>query len=372
MSILSEFTILEYGDPSAADAVLLAVSFAAKIAADLGAEVIKVEPPGGDRTRRWPTWPGEEIGPRGGVLFEFLNTSKKSVVLDPAKAEDAARLDRLAQRADAVITGSDRFDGLVEPGVVDQPKSVIKIIPCPAECEYAGRPVGEISILALSGLMDLIGDPQREPLMLGGHQAGFSAGYAAFTGLAAALASHRFQGRGDIISLDLLSVMAWVNWKAVAGAQYGQRLGREGSMAEWPVLPCRDGHVALVFAFDKDFVNLAQVVGDERLSDPKFADFNSRAENRQEYVDILAEWCRGKTKQEIYELTQGRRVPCGPVSTPLDLVNDAQYAAAGFISRVAIGPEKTLAMPQPPMQLSGVGFSPTAAPDLDTAREELI
>jgi crotonobetainyl-CoA:carnitine CoA-transferase CaiB-like acyl-CoA transferase len=363
---------MEYNDASAADVVLLAVSLAAKIAADLGAEVIKVEPPGGDRTRRWSTWAGEEIGPRGGVLFEFLNTSKKSLVLDSDKAEDAALLHRLADRADAVVTGSDRFDGLVETGAGGAPKSVIRISPFPADCEYARRPVGEISILALSGLMDLIGDPRREPLMLGGHQAGFSAGYAAFTGLAAALASHRFRGQGDLVRLDVLSVMTWLNWKAVAGAKYGQCLKREGPMAEWPVLPCRDGHVAIVFGFDRDFANLAQVIGDKRLSEPRFADFKSRAENRQEYIAILADWCRERTKREIYELTQGRRVPCGPVMTPLDLINDTQYATAGFISRVAVSPEKTLAMPQLPLQLNGVGFSPAAAPELDNARKELI
>ena len=370
VSILSDFRILEFNEADAPEVLLLAVSFAAKIVADLGAEVVKVEPPLGERIRRLRVLPDEETDFDPGVLFEFLNTSKKSVVLDLERPGETDRLRRLAEKADVIITGGDRFDDLVRNDDKGGPRSVVKVRPFPPDSEYRDSPAAEISILALSGLMDLIGDPKREPLMLGGRQASFSSGYAAFTGLMAALASHLWQGRGDLITLDMLSVMAWVNWKAVAGSKFGLNLTREGSLAEWPVVPCRDGYVALVYGFDKDFINMVEVVDDERLAGPKFADFQSRADNRQEYVDILTEWSRHRTKQEIYEAMQGRRVPCGPILTPRDLIDDPQYEEADFIARVPVGSGRTLPMPKVPMQLDGQGFSPTAAPDLDSAGEE--
>ena len=231
---MSDFRILEFNEANAQEVLLLAVSFAAKIVGDLGAEVVKVEPPLGERIRRLPVLPDEKIDSDRGVLFEFLNTSKKSVALDLEKPGETDRLRRLAEKADVIITGSDRFDDLVRDDVAGGSRSVVKVRAFPHNSEYRDSPAAEISILALSGLMDLIGDPGREPLMLGGRQASFSSGYAAFTGLMAALASHRWQGRGDLITLDMLSVMTWVNWKAVAGSKFGLSLtpgGFPGRMA---------------------------------------------------------------------------------------------------------------------------------------------
>lgn len=372
MPILNNYSILEYNEVYAPDIVHLATSFAAKIAGDLGAEVIKVEPPEGDPVRRMRAWSDEEIFSGSGALFEFLNTSKKSVVLDMRNPKDLYRLKQLTARVDAVVTGSNHFDTLVEEWQNKAPKSVVKIMPFPDESGFKNFPVSEISIQALSGVMHLIGDPEREPLMLGGHQASFPTGYAAFTGLMAALASHQLQGKGDFVTLDVLSVLTWINWKAVAGAKFGLQITtREGSLGEWPVVPCKDGYVVLVYAFDKEFVNLAKVVGDERLLEPKFASFQGRAENREEYIAIIADWCRDRAKQEIYEQMQGQKVPSGPVLTPEELLTDAQYLEANFIANVLTRRGGTLKMPKVPIQVNGVSFSPAPAPSLGNAQEEI-
>ena len=267
---LQRFTVVEVNDRDVPLCLRLASSLAAKIAADLGAQVLKIEPPGGDPVRRAPPFlPGGES-----ALFQFLNTSKRSLVLDLASETGRASLVKLLDRADACLFEEPASVArLVRAGKA----TPIEIAAFPVEMDAAARPVSELAIQALGGLMHMIGEPHRKPLKLAGHQASYAAGLTAFTGLTAALAARDSGQHAPSVRVSLAEVMQWVNWKAASGAAAtGASPGREGKRSEFQIVPCRDGHVAVVYTVTQWPATRA-LIGDPRLADAKF---NTRAGRR--------------------------------------------------------------------------------------------
>lgn len=354
---LQRFTIVEVNDRAMNDREMplclrLATSLAAKIAADLGAAVLKIEPPGGDPVRRAPP----HLPQGESALFQFLNTSKRSLVLDLSGDAGRNALAKLLDKADAVL-----FE---EPASIAKlarsgRATPIEIAAFPLEMNASARPVSEFTILALGGLLHMVGEPERKPLRLGGHQASYAAGLTAFTGLTAALAARDAGHTAPTVRVSLAEVMQWVNWKAASGAEAsGTSPGREGKNSEFQILPCRDGHVAVVYTATQWPATRA-LIGDPRLADAKF---NTRAGRRQhigELYDALTQWFADKTRAEIQALAQARGVPFGPVFSPAELLETKQYVARGFLAKVG-----TLRMPQLPVQWNGRSFAPGPAPEL--------
>src|SRR4051794_11307753 len=293
---LQRLTIVEANDAGVPLCLRLATSLAAKIAADLGADVIKIEPPGGDPVRRAaPLLPGGN-GTGASALFQFLNTSKRSLVLDLKTESGRANLVQLLDRSHACLFEE---PASIAPLVRAGQATPIEIAAFPAEMDAATRPVSELAIQALGGLMHMIGEPERKPLKLGGHQASYAAGLTAFTGLAAALAAREAGQRAPHVRVSLAEVMQWVNWKAASGAAAtGTSPGREGKASEFQIVPCRDGHVAVVYTVTQWPATRA-LIGDKRLDDVKF---NTRAGRRQHIAElyaILRPWFANKRRAEI-------------------------------------------------------------------------
>ncbi|HTE81476.1 MAG TPA: CoA transferase, partial [Reyranella sp.] len=306
---LARFTIVEVNDRDVPLCLRLATSLAGKIAADLGATVLKIEPPGGDPVRRAPP-----LLPQGeSALFQFLNTSKRSLALDLADEVGRTALGKLLDTADAVL-----FE---EPSSIaalarTSRATPIEIAAFPLEMNAASRPVSEFTLLALGGLLHMVGEPKRKPLRLGGHQASYPAGLTAFTGLTAALAARDAGQKPPSVRVSLAEVLQWVNWKAASGADAsGTSPGREGKKSEFQILPCRDGHVAVVYTATQWPATRA-LIGDARLSDPKF---NTRAGRRQHIAElyaIITPWFADKTRAEIQRTAQAKGVPFGPIFSP--------------------------------------------------------
>jgi len=354
---LSGFTIVEVNDANVPLCLRLATSLAAKIAADLGAEVFKIEPPGGDPVRHaLPLLPQGES-----AIFQFLNTSKRSVTLDLAGGSGRAALAGLVDEADVVL-----FE---EPASVAASLRVAKATPVeiaafPLEMDAARRPVSELAIQALGGLMHMVGEPARKPLKLGGHQASYAAGLTAFTGLMAALAARDSGRPAPSVRVSLAEVMQWVNWKAASGAAAtGTSPGREGRNSEFQVLPCRDGHVAVVYTVTQWPATRA-LVSDPRLDDPKFSTRAGRRQNIAELYAALAPWFADKTREEIQKTAQAKGVPFGPIFSPAELLQTEQYVVRGFLADMAHPTEGLLRLPQLPVQWNGRSFSPRPAPGL--------
>jgi len=352
---LARFTVLEVNDRDVPLCLRLATSLAGKIAADLGATVLKIEPPEGDPVRRAvPLLPQSES-----ALFQFLNTSKRSLALDLATEAGRADLAQLLESADAVLFEE---TASIAPLVRAGRATPIEIAAFPLEMDAAARPVSEFTLLALSGLLHMVGEPERKPLRLGGHQASYPAGLTAFTGLAAALAARDAGQKPSSVRVSLAEVLQWVNWKAASGAEAtGTSPGREGKNSEFQIVPCRDGHVAVVYTVTQWPATRA-LIGDPRLADPKFETRAGRRKHVADLYAIITPWFADKTRAEIQAMAQAKGVPFGPIFSPAELLETEQYVARGFLADLQHPKLGTLRMPQLPVQWNGRSFAPKPAP----------
>ena len=361
---LSRFTVIEVNDNGVPSCLRLATSLATRIAADLGATVIKIEPPGGDIVRRLP--PLLPHGPQAerSALFQYLNSGKRSIVLDLASADGMAGALALAGKADAVAfeTPCRGADALRRTTATP-----IEIAAFASDMDLPHRPTSEFTIAALAGLLHMVGEPDRPPLRLGGHQVPYAAGLTAFTALSAALAARSERRAAPKVRVSLAEAAQWVNWKATSGAHAtGRSPGREGGQSEFQIVRCADGHVAVVFTVTQ-WQPLRDMIGDPRLADPMFATRAGRRQHVGALYAIMAPWFADKARQDIQRQAQGRGVPFGPIFTPAELLDAEQYSARGFLADLQHPTLGALRLPRLPVQWNGRSFAPHAAPSLADA-----
>jgi crotonobetainyl-CoA:carnitine CoA-transferase CaiB-like acyl-CoA transferase len=201
----------------------------------------------------------------------------------------------------------------------------------------AEEPASEFTVMALGGLLDLVGDPARAPLKLGGHQAAYAAGLAAYTGIAAALCRPRVDGKlpRETVHVSMLDVVIWLNWKSVSVRSGEPALTRTGDAAEWQVVRCRDGFVALVYQ-EPDWAALCDIVDDARLRTPHLAQRTERIRRAREIAGVVEQRFLTMTRREIRALALARRIPLGPIWSPREAVADPQSTARGFLDTVSL------------------------------------
>ena len=196
------------------------------------------------------------------------------------------------------------------------------------------RPASDLTLQAASGICHLIGDPEKQPLKLGGHQAAYATGYAIYAGLVSTLLqTHRFGG-DHVAEVDAFSALTWVNWKAIAMGALGKELIREGRRAEWLVFPCKDGHAAMVF-FEPHWPIICDLIGDPILRDERISTFKGREDNRALYQTVFAKWFAERSKGEIGKLMDENGIPNGAVATPTDMLTDALVTHRGGLMSLA-------------------------------------
>jgi crotonobetainyl-CoA:carnitine CoA-transferase CaiB-like acyl-CoA transferase len=195
----------------------------------------------------------------------------------------------------------------------------------------------DLTVEARSGLMDLVGDPGRSPLRLGGHQTAYAGGLAAYLALAAALVRRRAGAAPTPQRVYLLDVAVWLNWKTLGmAARTGAPPSRAGERAEWTVVPCADGHAALVYR-PADWPRLLQALDEPRLAEPRFATPADRQRHRAALNAIMARAFARMTRARVHEVARRLKLPLGPVWTPEELLDDPQMLARGFFRAAGSG-----------------------------------
>jgi crotonobetainyl-CoA:carnitine CoA-transferase CaiB-like acyl-CoA transferase len=351
---------------------VLAGPYATMLLADLGAEVVKVEAPGGDETRGW-TPPM-----RGDVSTYYLgiNRGKRSIVLDLRDPADGELACELARRADVMIENF-KPGGLakyaldyasvsrVNPGVVYASISGF------GSREGAHVPGYDLMVQAISGLMSLTGDPDGP-----GYRAGISvfdvmAGNHAVIGILAALRHRDRTGAGQHVEVDLLSsaLSGLVNHSSayLAGGVVPFRMGNaHPSVFPYEPLPTADHDLIVAAANDRQFRALCGVLGIPSVpDDPRFAHNADRTANRGELRPLLVERLAERGAVEWFDRLIAAGVPCAPINTI-----DGGFAAAerfGLEPTVTVGKgDRALPMARHP-----IGFSASPArydlppPELD-------
>jgi crotonobetainyl-CoA:carnitine CoA-transferase CaiB-like acyl-CoA transferase len=302
---------------------ILAGPYATMLLADLGAEVVKVEGPGGDDTRTWAP------PVRDGVSTYYLgvNRNKRSVVLDLKDPGDLAAARELARRADVLVEnfkpgGLARFGldhdtvAATNPGVVYASISGFGSGP-----GGAALPGYDLIVQAISGLMSLTGDPGGDPYRAGVAVFDVMAGLHATVGILTALHQRQATGRGQHVEVDLLSsaLSGLVNQTSafVAGGVVPFRMGNSHpSLFPYEPLPCADGDLIVTAGNDGQFRRLVEVLGVPELADdPRFGRNEDRTANRDELRPLLVERLRTRPKQEWFRDIIAAGVPCGPINT---------------------------------------------------------
>jgi crotonobetainyl-CoA:carnitine CoA-transferase CaiB-like acyl-CoA transferase len=301
---------------------ILAGPYCTMLLGDLGADVIKVESPDGDDTRRWvpPT--------RDGIATYYLaiNRNKRSIVLDLRDPDDLAAAQELARRADVFVQnfkpgGLTRF-GLdyesVRAGNEDVIYASISGFGVTGGKDLAGY---DLMVQAMSGLMSLTGDADGPPYRSGISVFDVISGLHTAIAILAALHHRSATGEGQQVEISLMAsaLSAMVNQTSayVAGGVVPFRMGNSHpSVYPYEPLPTADRDLIVAAANDGQFRKLVQVLGIPALADdPRFATNQARTGNREQLRPLLAERLTARPAAEWFAELNAAGVPCGPINT---------------------------------------------------------
>lgn len=356
---------------------VLAGPTATMMFADLGARVIKVERPVlGDDTRRFgPPWAGSSSS-----YFESANRSKQSIALDFTEPGDLALARELVDRADIVVenyrTGGLTGFGLDEASVrARNPRVIYASITGFGSGAGAGELGYDFLVQAVGGYMSITGDPDGEPTKVGVAVIDLLAGKDTVMGVLAAALHRERTGEGQHVEIDLMSsaVAALANQASsylATGVVPGRLGNRHPSIAPYETVRCRDGFLALAVGNDRQWTELARLIGEPAAAtDPRFATNAGRVENHAAMLEVLE---RALASDDVDTWVARLR----EASVPAGKVNDVGQALTlatelGLAPLVDVGPDNPAQIRHPVSYSGFTPATPTAPPALDQHGAEL-
>ena len=321
---------------------ILAGPWAGQTLADLGADVIKVEAPEGDDTRRWGPPFIERGGDRSAAYFHSCNRGKRSVTADFRTAEGQDYVRDLAKDADILIENF-KVGGLKKYGLdYDSLKAVNpRLIYCSItgfgqDGPYAHRAGYDYIIQGMSGLMSVTGEPDRQPQKVGVAVTDLFTGVYSATAILAALHQRDRTGEGQHIDMALLdvatSIMANQSMNYLASGTPPMRMGNaHPNIVPYSVFDCADGWLILAVGNDGQFRRLCGILGLEALAEePDNATNADRVANREALTKALTEKTKEWRKADLLAACEAEGVPAGPINDMGEVFADPQVVARGL------------------------------------------
>ncbi|HLB07121.1 MAG TPA: CoA transferase [Alphaproteobacteria bacterium] len=360
---------------------VLAGPFATMILADLGARVVKVEPPGGDDSRGFGPFANGKS-----AYFASLNRGKESIALDLKSASDRAIFERLIERADVLVENyrSGTMEKLgygFESLHARHPRLIY------AACSgfghsgpYAGRPAYDLVVQAMGGIMSLTGHPGGPPTRVGTSIGDIAAGLFTAIGIATALYRRALDGVGMKIDVAMLDSQIAILENAIAryvttGEVPGPIGARHPSIAPFEAYRARDVHLVVAAGNDALFAKLAGVIGRPELArEARFRDNESRVKNvaalKQEIETALAR----ESAAHWLAVLEREGIPCGPINTVAQALEDPQVKARRMVVVAEDPASGPLRMAGNPIKFSNAPDPETRppAPELDAQREAIL
>jgi crotonobetainyl-CoA:carnitine CoA-transferase CaiB-like acyl-CoA transferase len=340
----------------------ISAAFAAKLLADLGADVIKVEPPEGDLTRRRGPFPNDMPDLEKSGLFTYLNVNKRGVVADLTTAGGRVLLSRLLEGADVLIHNvappARARQGLESVALrAHYPNLIIAALSIFGETgPYANYHGYELTAANASGwaFVSPGASPHSElpPLRCFGDQCDFQAGvHTAMVALAAYL--HRLKsGKGQTIELSEREIVTALIENNLMHYTYAERVAsRLGNrvIGPWFIGDCADGQIFVIAVEEDQWQRLVQLMGNpEWASDELFADRLSRARNNDALKALMSEWIASWKVQDLYRAAQEHRIPFAPINTMRSLYESEHLRERQFfveLEQPSIGRLKLPGMP---------------------------
>ena len=321
-------------------------AYASRLFAEQGHEVIRVEESNGDLMRSLPPFLGDAPDGGNSAYHHFLNAGKKSFSLDLDSTTGQEIFLRLIASADVLITGGGQpCDEARLPDA--NPKLVVTKI-------TDGDP--DICAMARSGLMSLTGQPDQSPMVLGGELAVLATGIYVAVATAAAMRSAVQTGHGEIVTVSLREALESFVEQAMVEYSFSgivtERRGSKGAItAISGALPCKDGHwVISQIHRPGRWTKFVEWINDPELAaDRSLAEEENQIKRRDFILDHILQWASQQRKNELVEQAQKRHFPASPVSTTLDLINDPQLIARGFLTQIEHRQFGRIMFPQGPL-----------------------
>ena len=373
-------TVIELAD-------MVSGPFCAKVLADYGADVIKVELPSGDVARSWGPFPGDIPHPEKSGLFFFLNTNKRSITLDPGKDEGRQILLDLIRRADVLVENKrpqQMRTWRLDYGTVSQVNPdliMISITPFGQTGPYAEWNGYDINAFHLTASGHrYLGRPGQPPLEPGTFVADFFGAYAAAAWGLAALFGRELIGGGQRVDVSCAEVIAALFTGAENIGGYYQdgiferRTGVGMSLgAPATILPCKDGYVWMLALEPGQWKGLSRAMGDPDWTQLEmFLDMFNRAQNADAMYPLITQWTMQHTKQEIMDLCQANGCPTTAIYNVKEVADHPHIQERGFLRELdhpVLGKIKDIG---PPIRLSeGVVGPQRPAPLLGQHNEEV-
>ncbi len=320
----------------------------ARVFGDMGADVIKVEPPGGDPARGTPPFAGDRPGPDRSLMFMDRNRGKKSVILDLANEEGRERVRALAARVDVVVEDSQPgtlaaiglgFDHLSQANAGLVYVSITTFGQTGPQSGYAG---GELIAQATGGILFANGDDGQRPAMAPDDLiSNISCLHAAF-GALAAIRQRRETGRGQHVDVSRQEVVLYCQGNYIprysTTGRVTKREGRHGAMGGVNLFTCADGDfISLAPFMAHHFRRLAtDVIGDEVLANPELESNPARNEDATRVLinERIEKYAATVKRDDFVERGQKAGVPAVPIMTPEEALNHPHNAERAFFHEV--------------------------------------
>ena len=371
-NLLSDISVLDLSQG-------VAGPFSTKLLAGLGAEVIKVEPPDtGDLSRSSEPFLGGTPTLETSALFSYINTSKKSVTLNPDVPQQAQAIKKLAQDCDILVES-------FAPGYLDSlglgygdlseahPALIyVSVTPFGQTGPYSQYKGSDIVAQAAGALMYTIGLPDKEPLKVGGESGLYTTGVSAFSASMLALYVRDTQGIGQHVDISAMEVMAVSQIHSSIYAQFGRTPVRRGTN----LVRAKDGWVSPGLETgvqESTWLKVCELIGKpELVDDVRFSTMESRRANQEDLLDVIADWAGTKQKEEIYHTLQALRTITGYVATVEDLLVSQQFVYREFFQSLSDPEFGDVAHTGAPFRMEGSALELSPAPRLGGHNEEIL
>ncbi|MBI3965369.1 MAG: CoA transferase [Chloroflexi bacterium] len=338
---LSGIRVIEYGE-------YISAPFCGKLLADLGADVLKIEPPGkGDLARAHGPFPGNRPDPERSGLFLYLNANKRGITLDLRQPGDREQLRMLVETADVLVANCSprRAEelGLTYHELSSWNPLLVgaSISPFGQHGPYRDFEATDLTISAIGGISDQIGEPGREPLRLPFDQAEYQAGLHAAGAILAALFAREQYGVGQHVEIAMADVLTFQQSGRIHNFVHHGRVRRRSGhrtpgFYPYTILPCRDGYVSMIAGRGGQWKRFLELISGGKVpewysSDPRF---RSRLEISWKYADEMDErlstWLGEHPKEEIFHLCQARGIPFTPVYSLAEVAESEHLQARDF------------------------------------------
>ena len=374
-SLLPGFRVLDLASSMGA--------FCGKLLRDLGMDVIKVEPPGGDPTRSEPPFAKGREHREGSLRFAYLNAGKRSITLDITKDSGRRLLLDLVERSDIVLES-------FEPGYLNahnlgyevllerRPKLIlVSLTGFGQDGPYAQYKTPDIVGTAMGGLLYISGDPTLTPCNPPETQSYYYASLFAAYGAMLSLWQRETRGIGAYIDVSIQASMALHEHVAFNYSAEGRVMKRGGSQhqhnAPANLFQCKNGWIAL-FVTQNHWPLLLKVWEDHpsELDDPKWINSNLRR-THADYINAqVTSYTSRFLKEDLAELLQKQGIPGLPVNSPSDFMKDPHIQARGFFSTVTHPVLGSFSQPGSPFVFDGKRAAPSSAPLMGQHNDEVL